>query len=194
MARYYKLTDEYGRTHGGTQWGPGVTHRAEGKGQEFCTKDFIHVYDDPLLAVLLSAVHANFRQLRLWRCRVRDVDSDRGLKFGVKVCTTVEEIPVPQITTEQKVRFGILCALKVCHKARWVQWAHNWLSGRDRSASAAKVVVGEVEWAAAWAAWAAWAARAATEWTALWAAKAAEEAARQTQLDLRGIAREAIKE
>jgi len=195
MTRYYKLTNEDGQTYGGTQWGPGVTHRAQGKGQVFCTEDFIHVYDDPLLAVLLNSIHTNFDKLRLWRCKVRHVRSDRGLEFGVKECTTLEELPLPSVTVEQRVRFGILCALEVYHEAHWVEWAHDWLSGRDRSASAAEAVLrtaapilatveaewDEAEWVAVRAAWApeetaaeaaAWVARGKTR-----AASAAAEAA-----------------
>lgn len=29
--KIYKLTEEYGRTMGGTQWGPGITHTATGE-------------------------------------------------------------------------------------------------------------------------------------------------------------------
>lgn len=31
---YYKLTDAHDRTHGGCQWGDGVTHTAPGGGQD----------------------------------------------------------------------------------------------------------------------------------------------------------------
>ena len=97
--------------------------------------------------------------------------------------------------------FGIRCGLAVYFEPTWVQWANDWLSGKDRSAwaatkaaeaaraaeSAARAAesawaatrAAESAWAAAWAAddaaWAAArAARAAAEaaaWSAAWAAK-----------------------
>jgi hypothetical protein len=61
---------------------------------------------------------------------------------------------VPEITAEQAVRFGIFCGKAVYQEQAWTAWADGWLSGADRSESAA--------WSAASAAaWAAWAARSA---------------------------------
>ena len=64
--KLYKLTDEHNKTHGGTEWGKGVTHRAKGGGKELCTQDVIHAYKHPLLAILLNPIHANFGKVRLW--------------------------------------------------------------------------------------------------------------------------------
>lgn len=33
MITLYKLTDGAGKTHNGTQWGPGVSHSGTGKGE-----------------------------------------------------------------------------------------------------------------------------------------------------------------
>jgi len=37
------------------------------------------------------------------------------------------------ITVEQRVRFGILCALQVCDKPYFVTWAKNWLAGSEEA-------------------------------------------------------------
>lgn len=96
---YYKLTDAEGNTHGGTHWGPGVTHEAPGSGRDFCSPDLIHFYNSPLLAVLLNPIHADFREPRLWECEVKGtVSSDLGLKFGAKSITTTRELPVPTLS------------------------------------------------------------------------------------------------
>ena len=148
----YKLTDDCGQTWGETQWGPGVTHTAPGTGQ-LCSDGWIHAYTDPLLAILLNPIHANFPEPRLWECEGDVGATDHGLKVGCTSLTTVREIPVPAITTEQRVRFAILCARQVYHGPEWLAWADNWLSGADRS-EAAREAAEAAEAAARAAAWA----------------------------------------
>jgi hypothetical protein len=65
------------------------------------------------------------------------VKRNRGLKIGVTCLTTVREMPVPVVTLEQRVKFAILCAKRVCHDVTWNAWADAWLSGHDRTADAA---------------------------------------------------------
>lgn len=43
------------------------------------------------------------------------------------------EIPVYEITTEQRVEFSIRAALLVYKETSFVSWAEKWLSGEDRS-------------------------------------------------------------
>ena len=47
--------------------------------------------------------------------------------------TLVKELKVPEVTTIQRIAFGILCSLKFYNKKSYVSWAENWLSGKDRS-------------------------------------------------------------
>jgi hypothetical protein len=202
MANLYKLTDSCGKTHNGTQWGPGISHSGTGEG-ELCGPGWIHAYEHPLVAVLLNPIHANFRNPRLWEAEGEVGLRDGQLKCGCKALTTVREIPLPKITTEMRVRFAILCAKEVCADLSWNAWADKWLSGEDRTQAAAEASAtrarayerayerAEAAWAAAaWAAWAAraaaaraaktWAAaRAAAEAAAAWAAAWAAEAARE---------------
>jgi len=134
--KYYKLTDTENRTMD-TQWGEGVTHKAIGKGNEMCSSDVIHVYDHPLKAVMLNPIHANFDEYHLWEVRVKKVVANDGLKVGVKECTTVKQIEAPVITTNQRVRFAIFCALEGYCEENFRKWADNWLSGKDRTARTA---------------------------------------------------------
>ena len=110
------------------QWGENVAHHAQGQGSKFYSKNYIYVYDNPLLAVLLNPIHANFPWPLLWEADAVDVQSDRGLKFGAKEVTTLHQIASPEVSTEQTVRFGILCALAVSQKAQFQSWAEAWLS------------------------------------------------------------------
>jgi len=186
--KYYKLTNAVGRTYNGTLWGEGITHTAAKTGTSLCTNEVIHVYASPLLAVFFNPIHADFASPRLWECECSQPVADDGTKLGVKKCTTLREIPLPDITTEQRVRFAILCALEVYPTAAFVLWADGWLTGRDRSkkaADAARAAAGAAAEAAADAAADAAAAAAAGAATA--AAAAADK------LNLSRIAEEAVR-
>ena len=71
MLTLYKLTNENGQTYNKTQWGEGVVHTADGTGN-LCSKRWIHAYADPLLAVLLNPIHANFHNPQLWEAEGSD--------------------------------------------------------------------------------------------------------------------------
>jgi hypothetical protein len=169
--KVYKLTDANGQTHGGTQWGEGVTHKATGKGKELCSDGYIHAYEHPNLAALLNPIHGNFTNPRLWECEAKGTPKRDGqLKLGAKTMTTIREIPLPVYTTEQRIAFAIYCGQAVCKHAAWNLWAERWLDGTDRSAAAA--------------------ARAAEE-AAAWAERAARVAARAARVAAEAAAREA---
>jgi hypothetical protein len=136
--KLYKLTDQNDQTHGGTQWGEGVTHRGTGVG-ELCGPGYIHAYTDPLLAVLLNPLHGNFdlTDAHLWEGAGVVAKNDHGLKVGCVEFTTARRVPLPVVSAVQKVAFGILCALEVYSEPGYVAWARGWLDGSDRSYAAA---------------------------------------------------------
>ena len=190
--RLYKLTDKHDRTYGGCQWGAGIEHTASGEGN-LCTGGWIHAYTDPLLAILLNPIHADFDKPHLWEAEGEIGKDDHGLKVGCTKLKTLKRISKPRINKIQRIAFGILCAKKVCKNKAWAAWANNWLSGKNRTKEAA---------------WAAWAARAEAvrveeaAWEAVraaWAAAAAAAAARAAAvgatkpLDLPAIAKQAMK-
>ena len=208
--KLYKLTDADAKTRGGTEWGPGVSHSGTGEGK-LCGPGWIHAYADPLLAVLLNPIHACFPRPRLWEAE-GEVSKTDGLKVGCRTVTTSREIPLPEITTAQKVAFAILAVKEVCDDPAWNAWADRWLSGEDRSESAAWSAA-ESARSAAWSAArsaarsAAWsvagsAAESAAESAADSAWSAARSAARSAEsaesankkLDFAAIARKAVKE
>lgn len=142
----YKLTNKDGQSHGGCQWGENVTHKTDGNG-ELCGPGWLHFYDDPYLAVIFNPIHADFSNPKLWEAEATGaIKKDNGLKFGTTELTTIKEIPLPEITITQKIKFAILCAKEVYANPTWNKWADNWLSGKDRSAESAARVVGVV-WA-----------------------------------------------
>lgn len=203
----YKLTDENMQTYGDTQWQVGVPQQVSGSGK-LCGPNCLHVYDDPLLAVFLNPIHANFKNPRLFECECEgDFLEGNGLKTGVTngSVTLTKEIPLPEVSLNQIVAFGILCSLETYSEPAYMRWAENWLNGTNRTAEAARAArAAEAAWAAeaaeaAEAAWAAWAAARAA-WAAARAAgaaaRAAEAAARAAwaaNIDLIALAQKAMQ-
>src|SRR6185312_3385288 len=104
-----------------------------GTGQgDLCSAGYIHAYEHPLLAVFLNPIHGNFSAPRLWLAEGEIALRDGQLKCGCVSLTTIRELDMPVVTTEQRVRFAILCALAVCHEPPFVEWATRWLDGTDR--------------------------------------------------------------
>jgi hypothetical protein len=209
----YKLTDEKMQTYNNTQWELQEWKETGGKG-ELCSPGWLHYYSDPLLAAFLNPIHAKFAAPRLFQVEVAEdakVLEDHGLKLGCTKMRLVQELQFPQVTMEQRVKFGILCALEVYDDAKFVQWAAKWLDGADRSKKAAAWAADAARAAAAWAADAAaradadaaWAADAAARadadaaWAAAWAAAAwaaaAARAAEVKDIDLIAIAKKAME-
>ena len=127
----YKITDRNDRTYGGCQWGEGITHTANGKG-ELCTKHWIHAYSDRRLAIVMNPLHGNYSTgYHLWKCEAEMGEDDNGLKFGTTRLTTIKRVPIPRISMNSKTRFAIYCALEVYKNIDFKNWADNWLSGKD---------------------------------------------------------------
>lgn len=134
----YKLTDKNGNTKNNTHWEVGTTHEATGDlSQGLCSDAYIHVYDDPLIAVIMNSRHAHIIEPILWRCEVSGDSLVESLKSGYRVVTMLERVELPVLSNEQLIAFAILCSLKVYRAKHYVKWAEDWLSGKDRSRGSA---------------------------------------------------------
>ena len=138
----YKLTNQNMQTYNGFQWKLGEWQEAQGSSEkDLCTDGWLHCYDSPLLAILQNPRHADIKNPRLWEVEVAgDFKNDKGLKCGYRKMRLVKEIKVPKITTEQKIKYAILCAKQVYLEKKWNIWADNWLSNINRTAPAPPVV------------------------------------------------------
>jgi len=134
----YKLTDQNLKTHDGFQWELGKKVTTDGKMDSLCNKSWLHYYDHPLLAVLLNPIHADIPNPRLFEVKACGNHlKDSGLKGGCTEMTLVKEIELPVITLNQKIAFGILCSLEVFKEKKFINWAIDWLSGKNRNYEAA---------------------------------------------------------
>ena len=129
--KLYKLTTKNNGTYNNTWWGPGVTHSGTGKGK-LCSEGYIHAYLSPELAVLLNPIHNRFVSPKLWEAEGDVALWDCQLKVGCVSLTTIKEISIPSFTIEQKIYFSIICALHVYKEKSFVDWANDWISGKDR--------------------------------------------------------------
>ena len=133
----YKLTNEHMQTHAGCQWTLNEWKETTGEG-ELCSAGWLHVYSDPLVAAFMNPIHAMFTNPRLFKAEVDGKSKDdKGLKEGWTRVRLVKELDMPKPTHEQRIKFGILCAMQVCKDKKWRQWAEDWLSGKDRSSESA---------------------------------------------------------
>src|SRR3972149_4809780 len=105
LPRVYKLTRPDLTTYNGFQYVVGTRYTFPGTGA-LCGPGWSHCYTSPQLAVLLNQIHANFLAYRLWAADGVVGTTDHGLKLGCSVLTLVRDIPVPVITTEQRVTFA----------------------------------------------------------------------------------------
>ena len=132
--KLYKLTDSDFCTHKNTKWGENVTHSVTGE-VELC-KNALHAYTDPRLAAILNPIHSDFINPILWEAEGNVVVRDHT-KVGCNRLTTIRQIPLPKISTEQRAKFAITCAKKVCKDKKFNDWADKWLSGEDRTKKSA---------------------------------------------------------
>jgi len=144
------------QTYHGYQWQLNKTRTASGEGK-LCGPGWLHAYESPLLAVLHQPIHVHFSDPRLFRGMASGkIYRDGGMKIGVQSLMLQEELPLPVITQEQRIRYAIRCAWAVSADAGWQQWAKQWIDGRDRSAVAASTAWAATKMRAARvAAWAA---------------------------------------
>ena len=152
----YKLTTQDNRTRvdetNETLWGENVTHKALRDDGELCSDKWIHFYTHPLLAVYFNPIHANIANPKLWECEIEGTVKSEFDKSGCKKLTTLREIPLPVITIEQRIEIAIRCSLLVYPAPEYVQWAEDWLSGKDRTSAAASATASAAASAAAYAA------------------------------------------
>jgi len=186
------------RTYNGFQWELGKCVEVSGEGK-LCSPSWFHFYSDPLVGMFMNPAHANIRNPRLFRAEVEGKFlDDNGLKCGYSRARLIEELPVPQISPEQRVRFAIFCVKEVYKEKEWNKWADNWLSGKDRTKESAIIAANTTESTSQSAFYAVQSAGSVasafyTDKSAKNAAESALSAAKSKKIDLIKIARKAME-
>lgn len=150
--RVYKLTDKNMRTCGGLQWKLGYRSAVAKYTGVLYTEGGQRSYADPLLAVFLDPININFGS----DGRMFEAHTGRRFRNAVSLAvvseslTLVEEIPLPELTGEQRLETAIRMARDVVAPAlpikplHWEAWADAWLSGKDRTAKSARSAFYEI--------------------------------------------------
>jgi hypothetical protein len=184
MAEFIKLVADDYTTKNDFKWTIGETVSATGeRGQGLCSSEYLHVYETEAMAALMAPNHGvdHYTRALVVEGESRGFD---GTKHGLREAKVVREIPLPTLTTKQRVAITIIAASRVYLDAGWTAWASGWLNDTNRTSD-------EAAWAARAAAWAA--AKAAAAWAAEAAARAAAEAAEAAAWAAAEAARAAAK-
>jgi hypothetical protein len=137
MQKYYKLLSKEMTSYKDTKWEIGVPISILKEGNTMCSDEVLHCYNHPLLAVFLNSIHADIKEPKLFEIKVDEIVNNDGLKFASKSQTLINEIPLPEISSEQRIEIGIKIAKTVYKDEKWNEWTDKWLSGENRSITAA---------------------------------------------------------
>lgn len=102
-------------------------------GVKGCASGVIHYYESPEMAALISPIHVGSDHNCLFECEVEHPIGSDGVKHWAKDIRLIRKLTLPTYTSEQRVKFAILCALEVTNDNRFISWANEWLSNGDRS-------------------------------------------------------------
>ena len=140
MAYAYKLLSQKMTSRNNTKWeiGKAIEISKEFSGNELCSNQLLHCYASPEIAVFMNPAHANISEPRLFRIRCSKILADDGTKQGCKKQTLLKELPLPEISVEQRIKIAILCATEVYKEPNFLVWEENWNTGKDRTATSAK--------------------------------------------------------
>lgn len=73
-------------------------------------------------------------------CGGEHLTRDEGFRSKFAKLTTVNELPITLPTTEQRVTFGILCAMNLVLNPVFREWAIKYLRGEDQTKESAHAV------------------------------------------------------
>jgi hypothetical protein len=93
-------------------------------------------YASPELAVLVQHAYEKFEHFRIFEASGK---GNNLLRFDDEF-TLLRETYAPEFTPNQRIWFGIQCALAVCDDPMFVSWANAWIDGTDRSSKTALIV------------------------------------------------------
>ena len=136
--KYYKLLSKEMTSYNDTKWEIGVPISILKEGNTMCSDEVLHCYNHPFLAAFLNPIHVNIKEPFLFEISVDEIVNTDGLKFASKSQTLLKEIPLPEISREQKIEIAIRITKTVNKNEKWNLWADKWLSGKDRSNAAAR--------------------------------------------------------
>lgn len=131
----FKITDENGKsrkhiTSGigkSLTWGPKITNKATGKGENLCSDGFIHWYFTPETAAIFNMIHGAYFKPILWECKTSGKTiEDSWIKGGSKSVTTIKKVTMPEISfADLKDICDKIANLTKTHKHARYEWVEK---------------------------------------------------------------------
>ena len=97
------------------------------------TPKFHCYYKHPLIAIIFKERHGFDCCKKLYEVKPGGMIFDGNYICRSTELTLIKELETTEVTLIQQIAFAILCVLEVYKDSRFVNWAENWLSGKDRS-------------------------------------------------------------
>jgi hypothetical protein len=129
---FYLITDQDNKTWRNIQWGENITHEEENSNYHFI------VYNSPLVASYMNPCYEGIKNPKLWTANAENLSRDDGFRSKFAKLTTISEHQIELPTNEQRINFGILCALNVAKYQPFNDWAFKYLRGEDQSKESAQ--------------------------------------------------------
>ena len=131
---FYLITDQENKSWRDIQWGENVTHEEENSNYHFS------VYHSPQVACYMYPCYEGIKNPKLWIASGENPNRDEGLRSKFSKLTTIKEFVVSLPTDDQRITFGILCAMNLVVNPLFRNWAKAYLLGEDQTKETAQKV------------------------------------------------------
>lgn len=129
---FYLVTDQDNKTWRDIQWGENVTHDEENSNYHF------EVYNSPQVACYMYPCYEGIKNPKIWLCTTGDnLSREDGFRTRFAKITTIKEFPISLPTIEQRITFGILCAMSLVLNPLFRNWALSYLLREDQTQATA---------------------------------------------------------
>lgn len=139
---FYLLTDQENKTWRDVLWGENVTHT------ETNTNYYFEVYKSPILAAYLAPRSlSQFDKMapKIWLATGEGDTIDWGMTQQFEKLTTVKDIGFRFPSTENRRICAILAAMNLVAHPAFLEWANNYISGKDISLETAEKTYDEIK-------------------------------------------------
>jgi hypothetical protein len=125
------ITNQNNKTWRDVQWGENVSHTEENPNYHFV------VYNSPLVASYMYPCYEGIENPKLWNAIGENPENIiESFRSKFSKLTTINECNIKLPTNEQRINFGILCAVNVVQYPPFLNWAFKYLKGENEKESA----------------------------------------------------------
>lgn len=129
------VTDQNNTTWRNIQWGENVSHSEENPNYHFV------VYNSTLVASYLYPCYELIENPKLWNAIGENPENTlETFRSKFSKLTTINECSIELPTNEQRINFGILCAVNVVQYPPFLDWAFKYLKGEDETKESAEIM------------------------------------------------------